>query len=102
MINLIKNSLDSLRHLDIQDKAIHIKLYKTDSSIMIEVKDNGHIEKEIADKIFEPYFSTKKGSLGLGLYMSRMIVEKHLKGKININYDEKSVKFYIILPLDIT
>jgi signal transduction histidine kinase len=67
------------------------------------VQDNGGgIKKEIENNIFEAYFSTKKekdGS-GLGLYMSKTIVEEHCEGKISILENENGkVTFSIKIPL---
>jgi signal transduction histidine kinase len=67
------------------------------------VRDNGGgIEKEIADKIFEPYFTTKyqaRGT-GLGLYMSRLIVEKRLKGEIHARNTRQGAAFWVELPIN--
>ena len=66
----------------------------------LEVYDNaGGIEEEIIGKIFEPYYTTK-GSLngtGLGLYMSKMIIEEHLNGKISAINKDDGVSFLIEL-----
>ena len=48
-------------------------------------------------KIFQPYFTTKKDSMGLGLYMTKIIVEKHMKGEILIERLQEGTKFLIIL-----
>jgi signal transduction histidine kinase len=78
MINLIKNAVDALD----EGGVLEIKLYKEKGLIKIEVKDNGKgIKEDMLDKIFEPYVSTKK-SMGLGLYMSKIIIEKHMKGEL--------------------
>ena len=79
MINLIKNAVDVL---EIRGK-IEISLYQNEYEVIVEVKDNGKgISNEKINKIFEPYFTTKKDSMGLGLYMSKIIIEKHMNGKL--------------------
>jgi len=95
MINLIKNAVDvlSLRG------ELWIRLYRKGKNIVIEVEDNGKgIEKEKIDKVFDPYFTTKKDSMGLGLYMSKIIIEKHMNGEIKVeNLPKGGVRFSIYL-----
>ena len=84
-INIIKNSEEVLKEKDVKNKKINILEYLQDDSLVIEISDNGGgIKENIIEKIFDPYFSTKDESVGtgLGLYMSKTIVEKHLNGTI--------------------
>jgi signal transduction histidine kinase len=90
MINLIKNATDAVS----QRGEIHVKMYRKDGEIIVTVEDNGiGIDPESLSRIFDPYFSTKIDSMGLGLYMSRMIIERHLEGTIDVSSLEKGVKF---------
>lgn len=94
MINLIKNSCDSVS----QQGKIHIRLYQQGSKIIISVEDNGiGIDKTLISKVFDPYFTTKKDSMGLGLYMSKMIIEKHMKGSIKAQNIQTGTRFIIKL-----
>ncbi len=110
-LNILNNAIDSLKNSDIQPKKIWIVVKKEKNSIIISVIDNGGgIKKEFTEKIFEPYFTTKlkeKGS-GIGLYMSKQIIEEHMGGRIralNIRHKlgEKEMfecaMFEIILPV---
>jgi signal transduction histidine kinase len=72
-------------------------MYRKDGEIIVTVEDDGiGIDSESLSRIFDPYFSTKTDSMGLGLYMSRMIIERHLEGTIDVSLLEKGVKFTLI------
>jgi signal transduction histidine kinase len=93
MINLIKNAVDAL---SVHGK-LYIRLYRQKDRIVIEVEDNGKgIDRQKIDKIFDPYFTTKEDSMGLGLYMSKIIIEKHMRGEISVrNMRQGGVRFTI-------
>lgn len=103
LINLIQNANDAFNQHGITNKKIIIKIYKTeDNFAILEVKDNAlGIPSEYIEKIFEPYFTTKHSSsgTGLGLFMSRLIIEKSLNGTITVsNCDDGSI-FTIKIPI---
>lgn len=83
-INIIKNAKEVLVEKKEHNRLITINEYLKNDSIIIEICDNaGGIKEDILDKIFDPYFTTKDElGTGLGLYMSKTIIEKHLNGKI--------------------
>lgn len=63
--------------------------------------DNGPgIDEAIVEKLFEPYFTTKReqSGTGLGLYMSKMIIEEHLYGAIEVSNTDKGACFKVELP----
>jgi len=93
IINILNNSKDQLEKNENKNKYIFIDIIKEENRVKLLIKDNaGGIPKEIIDKIFEPYFSTKFKSqgTGIGLYMSKEIIEKHMKGQITA-YNESFV-----------
>ncbi len=103
LINIIKNAKEAFIDKDIDKQEIKIQLISYENSIKITVCDNaGGINKEIMDEIFNPYFTTKdeKNGTGLGLYMSKTIIEKHLKGTIIAFNKNSGVCFEIKLPYD--
>ncbi len=96
ILNLLKNAEDILIEKNIEDPVITI--VTTDNSLSI--KDNGGgVPEDIIDKIFDPYFSTKteKNGTGLGLYMSKVIIEEHCGGKLSVVNDEYGAVFTIEL-----
>jgi len=81
VVNLLKNAEDVLVSREIKNPKIKIVI----DGLKLSVIDNaGGIDKSIKDKIFDPYFSTKskKDGTGLGLYMSKIIVEEHCGGRV--------------------
>jgi signal transduction histidine kinase len=111
ILNLLTNSIDSFnKQSSIYDKNILIEVKQKDQNIKLSFIDNGGgIDDKIIDRIFEPYFTTKHKSTGtgIGLYMSKQIIEKQMRGtllasNITMNFDHDSyrcAKFDITLPL---
>jgi len=92
ILNLINNSKDALIEKEKGQKQIRIIVKPTQNSVIINVIDNaGGIKSDIMAKVFDPYFTTKHKSVGtgIGLYMSKQMVEKHMNGKI----DCKNIKY---------
>jgi C4-dicarboxylate-specific signal transduction histidine kinase len=97
VLNILKNAEDALLERNIENPTIYLNTYKQeeDSGYILEIGDNaGGIPKDIMNEIFMPYFSTKKNKegTGLGLYMSKTIIEEHCHGKLSVmNSDEGAV-----------
>jgi len=100
ILNIVKNAEDVLIERDIKDALIEIKTYEKGDNHIIEISDNGGgIDEDIIDRIFDPYFSTKqKKGTGIGLYMSKIIIEDHCGGEISVKNSDKGAVFYISLP----
>ncbi|MDX9796181.1 MAG: PAS domain S-box protein [Arcobacteraceae bacterium] len=101
IINLLKNAKEAFENKNIKDKRIEITVQSFSSYIRIEMYDNAaKIDENIKERIFEPYFSTKDEQMGtgLGLYMSKTIIEKHLGGKLWCENKNEGVSFYVDLP----
>ncbi len=103
LINLIKNAKDVIEEKNaIGLRNINIASYEDKDHIIIEIEDNGGgIPNNIINKIFEPYFSTKsdKNGTGLGLYMSKTIIDKHCNGLLSVDNTDLGAKFQIKLPI---
>jgi PAS domain S-box-containing protein len=107
LINLIQNSKDAFRQNEIKDKNIFIRLKEKKNldkkSVILEIEDNaGGIKEENLDSIFEPYFTTKHKSqgTGLGLFMSKMIIEKSLEGTLSHRNSKNGSIFTITIFLN--
>ncbi|MEA2100758.1 MAG: PAS domain-containing sensor histidine kinase, partial [Campylobacterota bacterium] len=103
ILNILKNAEDNFIERDIQDRQIDISTSEKNSKYIIEIKDNGGgIDSTIISKIFDPYYSTKleKNGTGLGLYMSKMIIQKHNNGTLEAINIDNGVNFKITLQKD--
>ncbi len=100
ILNLVKNAEDALIVNKIKTPFIKIITYVEKGKYILEVSDNGGgISQKIVNKIFDPYFSTKsqKNGTGLGLYMSKIIIEEHCNGEIAFFNNKDGAVFKIIL-----
>ncbi len=101
ILNIFKNAEDVLIERKIEDKKIFIETKEEDNYIVLSINDNaGGIKEELLSKIFEAYFSTKKNKdgTGLGLYMSRTIINKHCNGKLEASNNKYGAVFTIKIP----
>jgi len=108
LVNILNNSIDELSKKDNETKLIIINSTKDHKSIKISIKDSaGGINAEDIEKIFDYHFTTKDTGTGIGLYMSKMIVQESMNGDIFVKnseftYDNTSyigAEFKIIFPL---
>jgi len=96
----MKNAQDILEDKKIKNPYIKIKTYDTKEHYTLEISDNGGgINAAIITKIFDPYFSTKTNlqGTGLGLYMSKIIIEKHCYGELSVSNSDDGAVFKIEL-----
>lgn len=102
ILNILKNALDVLEYKNIQNPTITIKAYQIKTNHIITITDNGGgIPQEILPKIFDKNFTTKqkKDGTGIGLHMSRSIMETKVFGKLDVqNIDNDKVTFTITIP----
>lgn len=104
IVNIMKNAKDAFEIHPHHNQKITIRFRQESENIFLSICDNaGGISDDVIDKIFDPYFSTKQdvNGTGLGLYVSKIIVEKHLKGNLRAYNHEEGVCFEIALPLSI-
>jgi signal transduction histidine kinase len=99
-INIIANAKQAFRERSTPEPLIHIQGFREGKRAVITITDNaGGISEQIIDKIFEPYFTTRQleNGTGLGLYMSKTIVEKNMDGKLTASNVEGGACFRIVI-----
>lgn len=100
LMHIIANAKEQLQScIACKRKKITITITADSKSVQIAIADTGGgIEEAMMDTIFEPYVSTKgKNGLGLGLYITKMIIEEHMDGKIRVYNEEDGAVFVIWL-----
>jgi len=105
LLNVISNSLYAIKkHIEdeeIEKGEVVLEINCAQDNIIINVSDNGPgIPMVYQKRVFEPYFSTKSEGegKGLGLYFAKMVVEKHMKGTINLVKSEIGTNIEITIP----
>lgn len=101
ILNLLDNAKDILIEREVSSPKIVIEYALEDKNVFITVKDNaGGIDETIMDKLFDIYFSTKikKGGSGLGLYISKLIIEKKGMGTLSVKNGKEGAVFSICMP----
>jgi len=88
IINILNNSRDAFIEAKIrEDRLIFLDTSQDEEFVYFHIKDNaGGVSERIIEKVFEPYFTTKHQSkgTGIGLFMSKEIIEKHMNGELSI------------------
>jgi len=96
VLNLLTNAKDALILNKIKEANIIITIFQEKGKSITTICDTAKgIKKENIDKIFEPYFTTKETGTGIGLYMSKTIIESHFKGTLNVNNTDSGACFTI-------
>ncbi|MFZ3052736.1 MAG: MASE3 domain-containing protein [Sulfuricurvum sp.] len=103
LIALLKNSLDAFVENEIINGKILIILDRDADYCILRIRDNaGGIAPEVINKLFTPYFTTKtkNNGTGLGLYMSKMIIQDHCNGFLEVESENTESIFTIKLPFE--
>ncbi len=100
VLSILQNIIDVVRNRQIVNPMISIALKDTKTHIVLKIRDNaGGIQIEPVDDIFKPFKSKKKTpSTGIGLYMSRLVIESKFKGNVEVQNTENGAEFTIKLP----
>jgi len=103
LLNIFNNSKDAIKEQNIENGLITISLEENEKNVIIKIQDNGGgIKQDIIDRVFEPYFTTKFKSdgTGIGLYMSKMIIEESMQGTIKLENVKNGVLTTIELNIN--
>jgi PAS domain S-box-containing protein len=104
LLNVIHNAreaiVDNCEKTDGLRGKIFITFGRKDGFVLISVEDTaGGVPEEAMPKIFEPYFTTKDNrGTGIGLYMSKSIIESHMGGTLSVENTDRGALFTIMLP----
>jgi C4-dicarboxylate-specific signal transduction histidine kinase len=101
LLNLFSNAKDAFHMNDIEKREIHITIKEDAKYVILEFLDNaGGIPADAIEKVFDPYFTTKgfKEGSGIGLYMSKMIIEKSMNGQFKVENSFGGAQFSIKFP----
>jgi PAS domain S-box-containing protein len=100
ILNLIVNAMDAVGESPENERFLWVATNRKGEEVMVTVKDSGHgIPSEIIDRIFESFFTTKPEGIGLGLSISRSIIEAHYGSLWVENNPDRGVTFRLTLPL---
>ena len=92
ILALVSNAIEALK--SIEEPYISLYVTANDAEVTIKVKDNAQgIKDEDLEKIFDPYFSTKKSGTGLGLYLVKMIIDESFQGTIEVENKTQGAQF---------
>ncbi len=101
LIILIANAAELFAVRKVSGALLHIHAAEKENTVALYVRDNaGGIESDPIDRIFDPYFSTKRhtGGSGLGLYIAKIIVERNMCGRIEAANTGNGARFTLTLP----
>jgi C4-dicarboxylate-specific signal transduction histidine kinase len=99
-VSILTNAKDALIERKIKEAEINVTLLKENGNVILTISDNaGGIEAGHMQKIFDPYFTTKHKSMGtgLGLYISKMIIEKNMGGALRVENSDEGAAFSITM-----
>lgn len=91
ILTILSNAKDAFKMRDVKEERL---IYLSIEKQRINIEDNaGGIEKKHLKEIFKPYFSTKEDSDGIGLHISKLIMEREFKGKLSVKSESGRTKF---------
>lgn len=100
LINIINNAKDILIQRKVKEPKIILTITQNEKEVIILIKDNGGgIKVEPLEDIFKPFFTfDKKDGTGIGLFMSKLIIENNMQGRLCVENIKNGALFKIITP----
>ncbi len=99
LLNLLTNAKEAIQGRKVEHGVVAIDIRNLGEKSEVSVEDNaGGIPPDILPKVFDPYFTTKEKGTGIGLYMSKMIIENGMDGLIEVGNTENGARFALITP----
>lgn len=99
ILNLVRNGMEAMESLPVESRVLTITSAQTDDFVRVSISDNGPwIADENLNQLFEPYFSTKKSGLGMGLAICRSIIESHAGALTARRNRDSGLTFEFTLP----
>ncbi len=100
LLNVINNAKEAILAQRVAQGRIEIALRREDGMGVVTVRDNGGgIPAPVLPRVFEPYFTTKERGTGIGLYMSKVIIEHNMDGRIEAHNVSDGAEFTVACPL---
>lgn len=98
VLNILTNARDAFVTSNIQNRKLHIKIEETEEFYIAEFTDNaGGIDPVLLEKVFDPYFTTRPHGTGIGLYMTKMILE-NMNGNVKVKNTGDGARFSLSVP----
>ena len=100
VLNVLANAKEVLQERHVRPARIRLQVSRCDGQVEVTVEDNaGGIPGNVLGHIFEPYFTTKEQGSGIGLYMTKMILERSMHGKIRAENTAEGARFVLTVHL---
>ncbi|MES9848298.1 MAG: ATP-binding protein, partial [Candidatus Thiodiazotropha sp.] len=102
LLNLVRNAIDAMKQVDVSQRRLLLKTERVNNKmVQVLVRDSGPgMSPETLEHLFDAFFSTKKGGMGMGLRISQKIMQDH-HGMIEVISEvDEGTTFHVILPTD--
>ncbi|MEH7180461.1 sensor histidine kinase [Neobacillus vireti] len=98
ILNILMNTKDVFVANGVKNRRLDISIGTKDNFVFLDITDNGGgIESALLSRVFDPYFTTKQHGTGIGLYMTKMIIE-NMNGSVQVNNSESGARFTLSVP----